>query len=59
MILTMSGWKGRIFQLFSDHPGGVNVLMCDGAVRFLNQTTEKAVVCGLASRNVGEAVSIE
>ncbi len=45
--------------MFSDHPGGVNVLMCDGSVHFLNQSTERAVVSGLASRNVGEAVSIE
>ncbi len=45
--------------LFSDHPGGVNVLMCDGSVHFLNETTSDPVILGLASRNVGEAVSIE
>ena len=50
---------GPNIPMFSDHPGGVNVLLCDGSVHFLSQTAEKAVVCGLASRNVGEAVSIE
>jgi prepilin-type processing-associated H-X9-DG protein len=53
-------WEGSPnTPMFSQHPGGVNVLMCDGSVHFLNQATEKAVVCGLASRNVGEVVSIE
>lgn len=50
---------GPNIPMFSDHPGGVNVLLCDGSVHFLSQTAEKAVVCGLASRNVGEIVSIE
>jgi prepilin-type processing-associated H-X9-DG protein len=53
-------WEGTPnTPMFSDHPGGVNVLMCDGSVHFLNQSTERAVVSGLASRNVGEVVSIE
>lgn len=53
-------WEGSPnTPMFSQHSGGVNVLMCDGSVHFLHQTTEKTVVCGLASRNVGEAVSIE
>jgi prepilin-type processing-associated H-X9-DG protein len=51
--------EGPNIPMFSDHPRGVNVLLCDGAVRFLDQATDKAVVCGLASRNVGEAVSID
>jgi prepilin-type N-terminal cleavage/methylation domain-containing protein/prepilin-type processing-associated H-X9-DG protein len=51
--------EGPNIPMFSDHPGGVNILMCDGAVRFLNQNAEKSVVCGLASRNAGEVVSIE
>jgi prepilin-type N-terminal cleavage/methylation domain-containing protein/prepilin-type processing-associated H-X9-DG protein len=51
--------EGPNIPMFSDHAGGVNILMCDGSVHFLNQMTEKPVVLGLASRNVGEAVSIE
>lgn len=51
--------EGVNVPMFSDHPGGVNILLCDGAVRFLPNSTEKPVVLGLASRNVGEAVSIE
>jgi prepilin-type N-terminal cleavage/methylation domain-containing protein/prepilin-type processing-associated H-X9-DG protein len=64
-VINPSDYATRVWQgspntpMFSDHPGGVNVLMCDGSVHFLNQSTERSVVSGLASRNVGEAVSIE
>ncbi len=51
--------EGPNIPMFSDHPGGVDVLLCDGAVRFLSQTTERAIVCGLASRNSGEIVSVQ
>jgi prepilin-type N-terminal cleavage/methylation domain-containing protein/prepilin-type processing-associated H-X9-DG protein len=43
-------------ELFSDHPGGVNILMCDGAVRFLNDATDSKVYFSLASRNGDEVV---
>jgi prepilin-type N-terminal cleavage/methylation domain-containing protein/prepilin-type processing-associated H-X9-DG protein len=52
-------WEGSPHTpMFSQHPGGVNVLLCDGAVRFLNETTARSVVAGLASRSGGEAVSL-
>lgn len=43
-------------ELFSDHPGGVHVLMCDGSVHFLNDDTEPRVYFSLASRNGEEVV---
>lgn len=52
-------WEGSPnTPMFSQHPGGVNVLMCDGAARFINQTAQRPIICGLASRACGEAVSI-
>jgi prepilin-type N-terminal cleavage/methylation domain-containing protein/prepilin-type processing-associated H-X9-DG protein len=58
---TEYAWNHEDYEsaMLSDHPGGVNVLMCDGSVHFLNETTAEPVVLGLASRNIGEAVSIE
>jgi prepilin-type processing-associated H-X9-DG protein len=34
-------WNGcRRYALSSEHPGGVNVVMCDGSVQFLSETIE-------------------
>ncbi len=41
-------WREEEF--FSDHPGGVQVLMCDGAVRFLSDETDYHVYYALCSR---------
>lgn len=48
--------EGPSVPMFSDHPGGVNVLLCDGATRFLVDSTEVAVVTALASRSGGEVL---
>ncbi len=47
-------WREEEF--FSDHPGGVNILMCDGSVHFLNETTEASVYFALCSRNGEEVI---
>lgn len=36
---------------FSDHPGGVNVLMVDNSAHFLSDSTDRQVLCHLASRD--------
>jgi len=38
----------------SRHPGGVNVLMCDGSVRFVGDSIGLSVWRGLGSRSGGE-----
>jgi prepilin-type N-terminal cleavage/methylation domain-containing protein/prepilin-type processing-associated H-X9-DG protein len=43
-------------ELFSDHPGGAHVLMCDGSVHFLSEDTEARVYFALASRDGEEVV---
>jgi prepilin-type N-terminal cleavage/methylation domain-containing protein/prepilin-type processing-associated H-X9-DG protein len=42
----------------SMHPGGVNVSLCDGSVRFLMATTPLPVLGQLATRAGGEVVSL-
>jgi prepilin-type N-terminal cleavage/methylation domain-containing protein/prepilin-type processing-associated H-X9-DG protein len=43
----------------SDHPGGVNVCMGDGSVRFVGNSIDVGVWRGMASRNGGEAMSTQ
>lgn len=40
----------------SDHPGGVDVLMLDGSVKFLKTTVAKAILKALVTRNGGEVI---
>jgi prepilin-type N-terminal cleavage/methylation domain-containing protein/prepilin-type processing-associated H-X9-DG protein len=46
-----------LFAPRSYHPGGANVLMLDGSVRFLNNTTNQAVIWALGSRAQAEIIS--
>jgi len=41
-------------ELFSDHPGGVHVLMCDGSVHFLNNETHYSIYYAMCSRDGNE-----
>lgn len=43
-------------ELFSDHPGGVHVLMCDGSVHFLGDDTHYRVYYALCSRDGEETI---
>jgi prepilin-type N-terminal cleavage/methylation domain-containing protein/prepilin-type processing-associated H-X9-DG protein len=43
----------------SDHPGGVNVLMGDGAVRFVKDSVNLATWRSMGSRNLGEVISAD
>ncbi len=44
-------------ELFSDHPGGVNVVFCDGSVKFLAEQIELSVLFGLCTRAGQEVIS--
>jgi prepilin-type processing-associated H-X9-DG protein len=48
-----------MFTLSSFHPGGGNVLMCDGSVRFLKDSTSLQTIWALGSRAQGEVLSAD
>jgi prepilin-type processing-associated H-X9-DG protein len=57
-------WNGDLdcpgmYGMSSYHPGGANVSMGDGSVRFLKSSTALTVVWGLGSRAGGEIVSAD
>jgi prepilin-type N-terminal cleavage/methylation domain-containing protein/prepilin-type processing-associated H-X9-DG protein len=60
-------WAGGIgdttcygyFGLSSHHPGGCNVLMADGSVRFLKNSVNQLTLWSLGSRNQGEVISAD
>ena len=43
-------------EFFSDHPGGVQILMCDGSVHFLTDDTHRDIYFALCSRDGLEVV---
>ncbi|WP_169974660.1 DUF1559 domain-containing protein [Tautonia rosea] len=49
------GWKGAR----SFHPGGVNVLFCDGSVRLVKESVDPLTWRALATRNGGEVISAD
>jgi prepilin-type N-terminal cleavage/methylation domain-containing protein/prepilin-type processing-associated H-X9-DG protein len=44
-------------EIYSFHPGGAMILMCDGSVRFLKATVKLDVVLQLLTRDRGEVIS--
>ena len=48
---------GNNEELFSFHPGGVNVLMGDGSVRFLKDSVNPITLRALVSLSGGEVIS--
>jgi prepilin-type N-terminal cleavage/methylation domain-containing protein/prepilin-type processing-associated H-X9-DG protein len=49
--------SGGMFTLSSYHPGGCNVMMGDGSVRFLKDSVSLPTIWALGSRNQGEVIS--
>ena len=46
----------NIYSPFGFHPGGVNIALADGSVRFLKETVNQATFAALFSYNSGEIV---
>jgi prepilin-type N-terminal cleavage/methylation domain-containing protein/prepilin-type processing-associated H-X9-DG protein len=49
-------WNWKEEEFFSDHTGGVNILMCDGSVHFLSDDTHYSVYYALCTRNAEEVI---
>jgi prepilin-type processing-associated H-X9-DG protein len=50
---------GHTDEMYSLHPGGANVLMGDGSVRFIKQSINLLTWQALSSRGVGEVISAD
>jgi prepilin-type N-terminal cleavage/methylation domain-containing protein/prepilin-type processing-associated H-X9-DG protein len=50
---------GHTDEMYSLHPGGANVLMGDGSVRFIQQSINLRTWQALSSRAVGEVISAD
>jgi len=48
---------GTNFPLSSGHSGGANMLLADGAVRFVTDSTDVNIIHAMCTRNGGETVS--
>jgi prepilin-type processing-associated H-X9-DG protein len=48
---------GDTDEMYSLHPGGANVLLCDGSVRFIKASIDLATWAALSSRCGGEVIS--
>jgi prepilin-type processing-associated H-X9-DG protein len=49
--------SGGMFTLSSYHPGGANIVMGDGSVRFLKDSVSLPTIWALGSRGQGEVIS--
>src|SRR5262249_27606546 len=54
-----AGWREQNYAARSFHPGGVNILMPDGAVRFAKSPISLITWQAIASINAGEVVSAD
>ncbi len=50
---------GHTDEMYSEHPGGCNVLMGDGSVRFVKESIDPRTWVALSTRNQGELISSE
>ena len=53
---SMNGDSKRLSNFRSSHPGGVNMGLCDGSVRFFQQSISATILDSMATRRGGEVV---
>lgn len=52
-------WQFAREEFFSDHPGGVQTLRCDGSVHFMADETHRDIYFALCSRSGGETLHLD
>jgi prepilin-type processing-associated H-X9-DG protein len=53
----MNSDSTRLSNFRSSHPGGVNMGLCDGSVRYFQQSISTTVLNAMATRQGGEVVN--
>jgi prepilin-type N-terminal cleavage/methylation domain-containing protein/prepilin-type processing-associated H-X9-DG protein len=48
--------EAHVCQMWAEHPGGTNIALGDGSVRFVNEFIDQAVWAALSSMNGGETI---
>ena len=46
-------------EIYSQHPGGAHLLLCDGSVHFMADDTDRTIVLGLSTRASGELITLD
>ncbi len=49
----------HVCQMYAEHPGGANILLGDGSVRFIKSTINQRTWASLASCRLGEVISAD
>jgi prepilin-type processing-associated H-X9-DG protein len=47
----------HVCQMYSEHPGGANILLGDGSVRFIKESINQRTWAGLTTCRRGEVIS--
>jgi len=51
--------SNHVCQMYSEHPGGANILLGDGSVRFIKESINQRTWAGLATCRGGEVISAD
>lgn len=58
-LRTSNEWAWINEEIFSDHPGGTNALLCDGSVHFMTDSISRQMIYALSTRSNDEVVSLD
>jgi prepilin-type processing-associated H-X9-DG protein len=56
VIHPPNSWTSAPCQMYAEHPGGCNVMLGDGSVRFISEDIHQPTWAALSSRSKGDVV---